>query len=114
MSRAIARRVRHVTALDLTPAMLAEGKRAADHTGLMNVTFAHGDATALPYLDRSFTLVVTRFSLHQVADPEAVVKEMVRVSRARRRADHRRPRPAGRTWRATSTASSGSATPPTG
>lgn len=61
--------------------MLAEGKRAADHTGLMNVTFAHGDATALPYLDRSFTLVVTRFSLHQVADPEAVVKEMVRVSR---------------------------------
>ncbi|URM99479.1 methyltransferase domain-containing protein [Actinomadura madurae] len=81
VSRAIARRVRHVTALDLTPAMLAEGKRAADHTGLMNVTFAHGDATALPYLDRSFTLVVTRFSLHQVADPEAVVKEMVRVSR---------------------------------
>ncbi|WP_433477473.1 class I SAM-dependent methyltransferase [Spirillospora sp. CA-142024] len=81
VSRAIARRVRHVTALDLTPAMLAEGKRSADHAGLTNVTFAHGDATAMPYLDRSFTLVVTRFSLHQVADPEAVVKEMVRVSR---------------------------------
>lgn len=93
--------------------MLAEGKRAADHTGLMNVTFAHGDATALPYLDRSFTLVVTRFSLHQVADPEAVVKEMVRVSRpgaALIIADLVRRR----TWRATSTASSGSATPPTG
>ncbi|MEU8121817.1 methyltransferase domain-containing protein [Spirillospora sp. NPDC049024] len=81
VSRAIARRVRHVTALDLTPAMLAEGKRDADHAGLTNVTFAHGDATALPYLDRSFTLVVTRFSLHQVADPGAVVKEMARVSR---------------------------------
>ncbi|WP_141577947.1 class I SAM-dependent methyltransferase [Actinomadura sp. WMMA1423] len=81
VSRAIARRVRHVTALDITPAMLAEGKRDADHAGLMNVTFAHGDATALPYLDRSFTLVVTRFSLHQVADPESVVREMARVSR---------------------------------
>lgn len=81
VSRAIARRVRHVTALDITPAMLAEGKRDADHAGLTNVTFAHGDATALPYLDRSFTLVVTRFSLHQVADPGAVVKEMARVSR---------------------------------
>lgn len=81
VSRAIARRVRHVTALDLTPAMLAEGKRDADHAGLMNVTFTRGDATALPYLDRSFTLVVTRFSLHQVADPEAVVTEMARVSR---------------------------------
>lgn len=81
VSRAIARRVRHVTALDLTPAMLTEGKRAADHSGITNIIFAHGDATSLPYLDRSFTLVVTRFSLHQVADPEAVVKEMARVSR---------------------------------
>ncbi|MFB4310470.1 class I SAM-dependent methyltransferase [Actinomadura sp. GTD37] len=81
VSRAIAHRVRHVTALDLTPAMLAEGKRDADHAGLTNITFTRGDATALPYVDRSFTLVATRFSLHQVADPEAVVKEMVRVSR---------------------------------
>ncbi|TDD89367.1 class I SAM-dependent methyltransferase [Actinomadura rubrisoli] len=81
VSRVIARRVRHVTALDLTPAMLAEGKRAVDRDGVTNVTFTHGDATALPYLDRSFTLVVTRFSLHQVADPAAVVKEMARVSR---------------------------------
>ncbi|MFD0901139.1 class I SAM-dependent methyltransferase [Actinomadura sediminis] len=81
VSRAIARRVRHVTALDLTPAMLAEGKRAVDRDGVTNVTFAHGDAAALPYLDRSFTLVVTRFSLHQAADPKAVVKEMERVSR---------------------------------
>ncbi|WP_433140494.1 class I SAM-dependent methyltransferase [Actinomadura nitritigenes] len=81
VSRAIAHRVRHVTALDLTPAMLAEGKRAADRQGVTNVTFTRGDATALPYLDRTFTLVVTRFSLHQVADPEAVVREMARVSR---------------------------------
>ena len=81
VSRAIAGRVRHVTALDLTPAMLAEGKREADRAGLTNVTFTRGDATALPYLDRSYTLVATRFSLHQVADPEAVVREMARVSR---------------------------------
>ncbi|MFI6517421.1 class I SAM-dependent methyltransferase [Spirillospora sp. NPDC050679] len=81
VSRAIARRVRHVTALDLTPAMLAQGKREADREGVTNLTFTRGDATALPYLDRSFTLVVTRFSLHQVADPAAVVAEMARVSR---------------------------------
>ncbi|MFC9972506.1 class I SAM-dependent methyltransferase [Spirillospora sp. NPDC127200] len=81
VSRAIARRVRHVTALDLTPAMLARGKREADREGVTNLTFTRGDATALPYLDRSFTLVVTRFSLHQVADPAAVVAEMARVSR---------------------------------
>lgn len=81
VSRAIAHRVRHVTALDLTPAMLAEGKRDADHAGITNITFTRGDGTALPYVDRSFTLVVTRFSLHQVAAPAAVVTEMARVSR---------------------------------
>ncbi|WP_030173201.1 class I SAM-dependent methyltransferase [Spirillospora albida] len=81
LSRAIAHRVRHATALDLVPDLLAEGKREADHAGLVNVTFTHGDATALPYLDRSFTLVVTPFSLHRAADPEAVVRELARVSR---------------------------------
>ncbi|MDL4772061.1 MULTISPECIES: class I SAM-dependent methyltransferase [Thermomonosporaceae] len=81
VSRAIARRVRHATALDLTPAMLAEGKRAADAEGVTNLTFTRGDAVDLPHLDRSFTLVVTRFSLHQVADPAAVVREAARVSR---------------------------------
>lgn len=81
VSRSIARRVRHVTALDLTPAMLAQGKREADRDGLTNITFMRGDATGLPHADRSFTLVVTRFSLHQVADPVPVVREMTRVSR---------------------------------
>ncbi|WP_344589920.1 class I SAM-dependent methyltransferase [Actinomadura vinacea] len=81
VSRAIAGRVRHVTALDLTPAMLAQGKREADRDGVTNVTFTRGDAAGLTYADRSFTLVVTRFSLHQVADPKAVVEEMARVSR---------------------------------
>ncbi|GAA2602642.1 methyltransferase domain-containing protein [Actinomadura fulvescens] len=81
VSRAIARRVRHVTALDLTPAMLEQGKREADADTLTNVTFTRGDAAGLPYLDRSFTLVVCRFALHHVADPAAVLREMVRVSR---------------------------------
>ncbi|MFG2005932.1 class I SAM-dependent methyltransferase [Spirillospora sp. NPDC048911] len=81
VSRAIARRVRHVTALDLTPAMLEQGKREADVDTLTNITFTRGEASDLPYVDRSFTLVVIRFALHHVADPAAVVREMVRVSR---------------------------------
>lgn len=81
VSRAIARRVRHVTALDVTPAMLAQGKREADQDAITNVTFTLGEATALPYVDRSFTLVLTRFSMHHVEDPLAVLREMVRVSR---------------------------------
>ncbi|POM24830.1 putative methyltransferase YcgJ [Actinomadura rubteroloni] len=81
VGRALAPRVRHVTALDLTPAMLATGKCDADRAGLTNVTFTLGDATALPYLDKSYTLIITRFSVHQVADPARMIAEMARVGR---------------------------------
>lgn len=81
ISRAIARRVRHVTALDIAPDVLEQGKREADQDVLTNITFTRGDAADLPYVDKSFTLVLTRFSLHHVADPAAVLREMVRVSR---------------------------------
>ncbi|WP_246492078.1 class I SAM-dependent methyltransferase [Actinomadura alba] len=82
VSRALSRRVRHVTALDATPAMLEQGKREADRAAITNVTFARGDAGELPFLDRSFTLVITRFSLHHFEEPLAALREMVRVSRS--------------------------------
>lgn len=81
VARALSRRVRHVTAVDATPAMLEQGKREADREAVTNVTFALGDAAELPYLDRSFTLVITRFSLHHFEEPLAAVREMARVSR---------------------------------
>ncbi|GIJ49180.1 putative methyltransferase YcgJ [Virgisporangium aliadipatigenens] len=81
VARALGGRVRHVNAFDLTPEMLAVGKAAADAEGVTNVVFLRGDATDLPFLDGSFSLVVTRFSLHQVSAPERVVRELVRVCR---------------------------------
>jgi SAM-dependent methyltransferase len=81
LGRALAPHVGHVNALDLTPEMLVHGDRLARDAGLGNVCFAVGDATALPWLDAQFDLVVCRLTLHQVADPAAVVREMVRVTR---------------------------------
>lgn len=81
VARGLAARARHVTALDLTPEMLATGKSQADAEGVLNVVFQEGDATRLPFLDGSFSLVITRFSLHQVASPASVVNEIVRVCR---------------------------------
>ncbi|GIF00077.1 class I SAM-dependent methyltransferase [Paractinoplanes rishiriensis] len=81
VARALAGEVRHVTALDMTPEMLATGKASADAEGATNVVFQEGDATRLPFLAGSFSLVVTRFSLHQVSDPSAVVAELLRVCR---------------------------------
>lgn len=81
VARALAPRVRHVTALDTTPEMLARGKEQADAEGIANLVFQRGDAARLPFLDGSFPLVVTRFSLHHVATPERVAAELVRVCR---------------------------------
>ncbi|TNY38421.1 class I SAM-dependent methyltransferase [Thermomonospora catenispora] len=81
ISRAIAGRVRHVTALDRSWEALRRGKREADQDAIMNVTFARGDAADLSFADRSFTLLISRFGLHREEDPATVLRELVRVSR---------------------------------
>ncbi|HET8578739.1 MAG TPA: methyltransferase domain-containing protein [Methylomirabilota bacterium] len=81
LARALAPRVRAVTAVDLTPAMLAEGRRLAAEAGLGNVSFEEGAAERLPYPDASFDLVATRLSLHHMLDPAPTVAEMARVAR---------------------------------
>ena len=82
IARALAVRTRHVTALDTTPQMLATGKAQADAEGVSTVVFQRGDAARLPFLDASFSLVISRFSLHHVAEPDRVAAEMVRVCRS--------------------------------
>jgi ubiquinone/menaquinone biosynthesis C-methylase UbiE len=81
LSRAIAPHVKRVVAMDLTPAMLAQGEREAAQQGLTNVVFERGEAEHLTYANESFDLVVTRFSLHHFADARGPVQEMVRVCR---------------------------------
>ena len=81
LGRALAPQLRQVTGIDLTRQMLEQGDRLARAAGLRNICFVLGDATALPWLDAQFDLVVCRITLHQVADPAAVVAEMVRVTR---------------------------------
>jgi SAM-dependent methyltransferase len=81
LGRALAPHVAHVSAVDLTPEMLEQGQRLAGQDGLRNIAFQLGNATALPWIDRQFDLVACRLALHQVADPAAVVREMVRVTR---------------------------------
>jgi ubiquinone/menaquinone biosynthesis C-methylase UbiE len=81
VARALASLARQVVAVDLTRAMLEEGRTQAERAGLGNVLFQEGDARALPFLDASFDLVVTRFSLHHFEDPANPLAEMVRVCR---------------------------------
>src|SRR5919198_464609 len=82
LSRALAPRVAHVTAVDLTPEMLDEGRRQAQKDGIANVSFEEGDAERLPYGDGAFDMVTTRLSFHHFVDARPALREMVRVCRA--------------------------------
>jgi ubiquinone/menaquinone biosynthesis C-methylase UbiE len=72
---------RHVTGIDLTPAMIEQARAKQHARGLNNVTWLVGDAVPLPLPDASFSVVVTRYSFHHFLDPKAVLAEMVRVCR---------------------------------
>ena len=81
LARTLAPLVHQVVAVDLTPEMLAAGKQQADAAGIENVLFERGDAAALPYLDDSFDLVVSRFAIHHFSEPATQTAEMIRVCR---------------------------------
>lgn len=81
ISRAISDRVRSVTGIDLTPAMVEEAERSAREEGIGNVSFSVGDAAETRFADAVFDGAITRFSFHHVPAPERVLCEMARVVR---------------------------------
>jgi SAM-dependent methyltransferase len=76
---ALAKVARHVTGIDLTPAMIEQAQAKQRVSGLTNLTWLVGDAVPLPFPDASFSVVVTRYSFHHFLEPKAVLAEMVRV-----------------------------------
>lgn len=74
-----ARSASHVTGIDVTPAMIARARELV--VDLSNVTLDTGDVNALPYRDREFDVVVSRYAFHHFQDPRAVLAEMKRVCR---------------------------------
>ena len=79
MACAFAKVARHVTGIDLTPAMIEQAKFLQQSHGLTNLTWHLGDVLPLPFPDAAFSLVFTRYSFHHFLDPKAVLAEMVRV-----------------------------------
>lgn len=78
---AAARHAAHVTGIDLTPAMIEQARIRQDEAGLANLDWRVGDATALPFEDGAFDIVVTRYSFHHLPDPARALAEMRRVCR---------------------------------
>jgi ubiquinone/menaquinone biosynthesis C-methylase UbiE len=69
-----------VTALDITPALLAIGAERASAAGL-DIDWVHGDAQALPFADASFDRVMSCVGVQFCADRAAAARELVRVCR---------------------------------
>jgi SAM-dependent methyltransferase len=76
---AFAKACRRTTGIDLTPAMIDKAREHAAALGLTNVDWRVGNVLPLPFADRSFSVVVSRFAFHHFPDPLAVLREMVRV-----------------------------------
>jgi SAM-dependent methyltransferase len=76
---AFARVARHVTGIDITPAMLDRARVLQQDRKLTNLTWKHGDVLPLPFPDGSFSIVTSRFAFHHFLEPGRVLAEMRRV-----------------------------------
>ncbi len=70
------RRGARVVPCDFSVGMLRVGKRARPH-----LPFTAGDATRLPFADDTFDAVTISFGLRNIVDPDAGLREMLRVTR---------------------------------
>jgi ubiquinone/menaquinone biosynthesis C-methylase UbiE len=76
---AFARVAKHVTGIDMTPAMLEQAHKTQQEQGLKNVSWLPGNVYSLPFPQAQFSLVSSRFVFHHLQDPLAALKEMKRV-----------------------------------
>ncbi|MEO3785647.1 demethylmenaquinone methyltransferase [Actinocorallia sp. B10E7] len=76
---AIAESGAECVACDFSLGMLQVGTRRQQ--GRRGVTFVAGDALRLPFKDSSFDVVTISFGLRNVADTDAALREMLRVTR---------------------------------
>ena len=69
----------HVTASDLSPAMLEACTEHAREAGLTNLTCQQADAESLPFADDSFDRVTSRLGIMYFVDVQTALAEIMRV-----------------------------------
>lgn len=78
---ALAPHARHITGIDLVPAMIEKARKSQNEKRISNIDWKIGDVLPLPFNDSSFSVVVARYVFHHFLKPEAVLKEMARVAK---------------------------------
>ena len=76
---ALAKKVGHVVAYDLTSEMLDEARKLAKNEGAGNVEFRNGDVADLPFEDSHFDIATCRRAAHHFKDKMAFLIEVKRV-----------------------------------
>jgi len=71
--------------IDITPAMISQASKRQQESSLSNVSWDIGKAYPLPYDNDTFSLVITRYSMHHFLNPEQVIAEMIRVCKPKGR-----------------------------
>jgi demethylmenaquinone methyltransferase/2-methoxy-6-polyprenyl-1,4-benzoquinol methylase len=70
----------HVTVADISPEMVAEGRKRAEAEGLLGACgFTVGNAEALPFPDNSFDAYTIAFGIRNVTHIDQALKEAFRV-----------------------------------
>ncbi len=77
----LAPKVKKVTGIDLVPAMLDKARAFQAQAGIANAEWVLGDVYPLPFPDREFHGVLSRFALHHHPDPACLLGEMKRVAK---------------------------------
>lgn len=77
----LANRGANITAIDISAAMLAEGRKKAKQTGITEqIDWLRGDAARLPFPDNYFDAVFAMRFFHLADTPATFLTEMARVS----------------------------------
>jgi ubiquinone/menaquinone biosynthesis C-methylase UbiE len=78
---AVAPAAASVTAVDVTPDMVATASELAAQRGVANVSVQVADVADLPFQDEQFDIVTSRVAAHHFAEPRAALAEALRVLR---------------------------------
>jgi len=70
---------KHVTGIDLTPAVIHRARALQAAAGSDNIRWLIGNVEHLPFPSASFSVVICRYAFHHMVDPAAVAAEMARV-----------------------------------
>lgn len=74
----------HVTGVDLNPNILPRARAVAEMAGVKNIEFQQGNVYKLPFADETFDVTFCHQVLIHIGTPWDALREMLRVTKARR------------------------------